>query len=32
MVMAHIIGLYDRVDIGATAYLYPPDGNGLASG
>lgn len=25
MVMAHIIGLYDRVQIGATAVLYPPE-------
>ncbi|MEK6216913.1 MAG: L,D-transpeptidase [Boseongicola sp.] len=26
MVMAHIIGLYDQVSPGATAYLYPPEG------
>ena len=26
MVMAHIIGLYDRVEIGSTAYLYSADG------
>ena len=25
MVMAHIIGLYDRVQTGATAVLYPPE-------
>lgn len=25
MVMAHIIGLYDRVNLGATAYLYSPE-------
>lgn len=25
MVMAHIIGLYDQVSTGATAYLYPPE-------
>lgn len=25
MVMAHIIGLYDKVSPGATAYLYPPE-------
>lgn len=25
MVMAHIIGLYEEVDIGSTAYLYPPE-------
>lgn len=27
MVMAHINGLYPRVQIGATAYLYSPEGN-----
>jgi hypothetical protein len=27
MVMAHIIGLYDLVEIGSTAYLYPPEGS-----
>lgn len=26
MVMAHIIGLYDQVAVGSTAYLYPPEG------
>ncbi|MFK7753378.1 MAG: L,D-transpeptidase [Sedimentitalea sp.] len=26
MVMAHIIDLYDNVEAGATAYLYPPEG------
>ncbi|MEM9425835.1 MAG: L,D-transpeptidase [Pseudomonadota bacterium] len=26
MVMAHIIGLYDQVAIGSTAYLYSPNG------
>lgn len=26
MVMAHIIGLYDRVNTGSSAYLYPADG------
>lgn len=26
MVMAHIIGLYDQVALGSTAYLYPADG------
>ncbi len=26
MVMAHIIGLYDKVDLGSTADLYPADG------
>ena len=26
MVMAHINGLYDRVAIGSSAYLYPPSG------
>ncbi len=26
MIMAHIIGLYDQVSTGATAYLYSPDG------
>ena len=25
MVMAHIIGLYEQVEIGSTAYLYPPE-------
>lgn len=25
MVMAHIIGLYDQVSIGSTAFLYPPE-------
>lgn len=25
MVMPHIIGLYDHVDVGVTAYLYPPE-------
>ena len=25
MVMAHIIGLYEQVNTGATAYLYSPD-------
>ena len=30
MVMAHIIGLYDQVDTGATAYLYPADGSATA--
>ena len=25
MVMAHIIGLYDQVDIGSTAHLYSPN-------
>ena len=25
MVMAHIIGLYDQVDVGANAYLYPAE-------
>ena len=25
MVMAHIIGLYDQVSTGSTAYLYPPE-------
>ena len=25
MVMAHIIGLYEQVDTGVTAYLYPPE-------
>jgi lipoprotein-anchoring transpeptidase ErfK/SrfK len=25
MVMAHIIGLYENVSIGSTAYLYPPE-------
>lgn len=27
MVMAHINGLYPRVQIGATAYLYSPEGS-----
>ncbi len=27
MVMAHIIGLYDQVDVGSTAFLYPPEGS-----
>ena len=27
MVMAHINGLYDRVAVGSTAYLYPADGS-----
>ena len=26
MVMAHIIGLYENVQVGSTAYLYPPEG------
>ncbi len=26
MIMAHIIGLYDQVAVGSTAYLYPPEG------
>ena len=25
MVMAHIIGLYENVQVGSTAYLYPPE-------
>jgi len=31
MVMAHIIGLYDRVQPGATAHLYPPERFATAS-
>jgi len=31
MVMAHIIGLYDQVSPGATAYLYPPEDRITAS-
>ena len=30
MVMAHIIGLYNRVEVGSTAFLYPPE-DSLAS-
>ena len=32
MVMAHIIGLYDQVDLGVTAFLYPLEGASAASG
>lgn len=32
MVMAHIIGLYENVQVGSTAYLYPPEGRLSARG
>jgi hypothetical protein len=31
MVMAHIIGLYEDVNTGATAFLYPPEDRVSAS-
>lgn len=32
MVMAHIIDLYEQVEIGATAYLYPAESTSAATG